>query len=357
MRRRDLLGAIPALAGARSAIGGTGAPPLGRGINITGWFRFPSSRDPAALRTWLSDAALGDLRRVGFDFVRLAVDPALLEDDTIRAVFLSSVRRMQEAGLTVVVSPHPSGWQLESNPRDRTRLERFWTVMASALRPLDPARTVPEILNEPVFPHDPATWQALQRGLLAIIRQSLPDRTVMLTGHDWGSITGLLGLQPEADRHVVYSVHFYDPVELTALAAYRPGLDRHALARLPFPDTGTPACRQAADGAVDEGTRELMRYFCSLGWDRQRVDQSIGRAAAWARQHQAKVVMGEFGASEQLNQPSRLAWLRAVRGACEEQGLGWALWGYDDVMGFGLSRPPPSRPVLDPALLNALGLA
>ena len=29
-----------------------------------------------------------------------------------------------------------------------------------------------------------------------------------------------------------------------------------------------------------------------------------------------------------------------MRRACEAAGIGWALWGYDDVMGFGLSRPP-----------------
>ena len=66
--------------------------------------------------------------------------------------------------------------------------------------------------------------------------------------------------------------------------------------------------------------------------------------------------MGEFGASARLNTPARLAWIAAVREACERAGIGWALWGYDDVMGFDLPRPPPFRPALDPALLTALGL-
>jgi hypothetical protein len=45
-----------------------------------------------------------------------------------------------------------------------------------------------------------------------------------------------------------------------------------------------------------------------------------------------------------------------VRKGCERAGIGWALWGYDDVMGFDVPRPPPPRPPLDPALLRALGL-
>ena len=101
---------------------------------------------------------------------------------------------------------------------------------------------MPEVLNEPVFPGDPAGWAALQHVVLAEIRQALPQATVVLTGHDWGSIGGLLALVPESDPNVIYSFHLYDPAELTSLAAYRPGLDRGALARLPFPVTDRTAC-------------------------------------------------------------------------------------------------------------------
>jgi len=64
--------------------------------------------------------------------------------------------------------------------------------------------------------------------------------------------------------------------------------------------------------------------------------------------------MGEFGATAALNAPARLAWIEAARRAAEAHGIGWALWGYDDAMGFGL-RPPGAAP-LDPALLAALGM-
>ena len=96
---------------------------LTRGINITGWFRFPSSRDPAALGAYLSDQALADLRAAGFDFVRLAVDPAVAE--TQRPVLIATIRRIQRQGLTVIVTPHPVGWHLETDPNDRERLRAF----------------------------------------------------------------------------------------------------------------------------------------------------------------------------------------------------------------------------------------
>ena len=51
-----------------------------------------------------------------------------------------------------------------------------------------------------------------------------------------------------------------------------------------------------------------------------------------------------------------MAWLGTVHDAFDRRGIGWALWGYDDVMGLAISRPPPPRPELDPATLAALGM-
>jgi endoglucanase len=327
---------------------------LRRGINITAWFRFPGSSDPATLAAYISDQALADLRTAGFDFVRLAVDPVVV--DTQRAMLIAAFRRIQRQGLTVVVSPHPFDWHLETKLADRDRLRAFWQGLAPALRPLDPARTVPEVLNEPVFPGDPAGWAALQHLLLTDIRQALPGATVVLTGQDWGSIGGLLALTPEDDANVLYSFHLYDPAELTSLAAYQPGLDRAALARLPFPVDDRSRCEATADGSADPPTRALMRYYCAVGWDGPRLAATIDSAAAWSRLHHVHLLAGEFGASAELNAPARIEWLKTVRDVFETRDIGWALWGYDDVMGLNLPRPPGQRPNLDRSVLTALGM-
>jgi hypothetical protein len=327
---------------------------LTRGINLTNWFRFPPSRDPAALRAYLSDQALADLRAAGFDFVRLAVDPAIVATAAERATLIGAIRRIQRQGFAVVISPHPQGWRLEA---DRLPLIAFWRTLAPELRALDQARTLPEILNEPVFPADPGGWQAVQHAVLQDIRRALPAATVVLTGQDWGSINGLLGLVPEDDRNVLYSFHLYDPPELTSLAAYRPGLDRAALANLPFPVDNPARCADTAGTARDPATAGVMRYYCSFGWDAGRIGASLDRAASWAQQHHVVLLAGEFGASVALNPPARLAWLKTVRDAFESRGIGWALWGYDDVMGFAVQPPPGQRPRLDPGVLSALGMA
>ncbi len=185
----------------------------------------------------------------------------------------------------------------------------------------------------------------------------LAANTIVLTGNDWGSIGGLRAMSPELDPNTVYSFHFYDPPELTALAAYRPGIDAAALAGLPFPADDTGACLAVADGTPDQPTAGLMRFYCAQRWNAAKLAARIATAADWARRNHRAVVAGEFGASQRLNAPARLAWLAAVRAACEQAGIGWALWGYDDAMGFAMPRPPRDRADLDARILRALGLA
>ena len=339
---------------------GLAAPPadlmnrLRHGVNITGWFRYPASRDAKALARWLTDAAMADLRHAGFGFVRLAMDPNVLASPGVRDVAVDAVCRLQRQGLAVVVDAHPNGWHLETDPGDRARLRAFWRAMAPALRRCDPWLTVPEILNEPVFPGDPSGWAMLQHAILEDIRAALPNSTIVLTGQDWGSIGGLIALTPEADPNVLYSFHFYEPADLTALAAYRSDLDRAALTRLPFPVTDRAACEATAPAFGP--TADLMRYYCAMGWDRAAIGHRIAPAAAWAQTHRVTLLAGEFGATNALNASARLAWLRTVRQTLEEAGIGWALWGYDDIMGFAVARPPVARPILDDNILAVLGL-
>jgi len=356
---RLLLGILVLLAAA--PLGRAEPPPerlaaLARGVNLTNWFRFPSRADDEGLRTYLDDAAIAALRRAGFSFVRLAVQPELLEAAPGRLrLLVQATARLQHAGLAVVLEAHPTTWHLEQSSADRDRLLAFWRRVAPALRPLDPRLTFPEILNEPVFAEEPQAWAALQDAALATVRTALPDATLVLTGAGWGGVDGLTALRPVADPNVIYSFHFYEPQELTALAAYRPGLDRAALARLPFPTDAT-GCREAADSAADATTRGLISFVCAMHWDAARVGARVEQAAAWGRAHQAAVLLGEFGASRALNAPARLAWLAAVRLACQQRGIGWALWGYDDVMGFGIDPRTPARATMDRATLAALGL-
>ena len=364
--RRLLLLLILVLLG--QAVASAGQPPLPavpperlavlrRGVNITNWFRFPASRNPALLRAYIADTAIANLRRVGFSFVRLAVQPDMLTDARMLATLTASVARLERQGLGVIVGLHPASWRLETSEADRASFLASWRTLAPALRALDPRLTFPELLNEPVFRGAAGAWSNLQHRILTDVRAMLPANTILLTGNDWGSIDGLQSMVPEPDANTVYSFHFYAPPELTALAAYRPGVDAAALARLPFPADDMGACQAVADTTPDQPTAGLIRFYCAQHWNAAKLAARIGAAAEWARRNHRVVLAGEFGASQRLNAAARLAWLATVRAACEQAGIGWALWGYDDTMGFAMQQPPRDRIDLDAGILRALGLA
>jgi hypothetical protein len=232
----------------------------------------------------------------------------------------------------------------------------LWAALAQRLRPLPPAMTFPEVLNEPVFEGREADWEALQRAVLSRIRAALPDATVVLTGNHWGAIDGLTALHPVADGNVIYSFHVYDPPVLTTLASFDPSLQADALARLPFPVAGPRSCDAAAEATRDKRTIDVIRFYCSEQWSAARLQTLVAQAAAWGRRNHVALLAGEFGASDRLPAPTRLAWIAVMRRAFADDGIGWALWGYDDSMGFDIHPSGGSPAPLDPALLQALGL-
>ncbi len=326
-----------------------------RGVNITHWFRYPPHGEPGALESYLSQAALDRLRQVGFTFIRIPVQPELMmgRPSTLSAL-AAAVRQAEQSGLAVDVALAPSEWHLETSAADRKALFSAWGRLAPALRETAPGRTFIELLNEPVFPADPGSWASLQEQLRQYVRSVLPSFTLILTGQDWGSIQGLLALTPSSDPNVIYSVHFYDPSELTSLAAWKTDADHAVLAGLPFPVSSKLKCATRMP-ATSASTAGLWRFYCDQGWDEEAVSKRLASAAAWGRQNKAAVLLGEFGASERLNPTARLAWLSIVRRASEAEGMGWALWGYDDSMGFDLPAPPGAG-AMNPGVLSALGM-
>ena len=314
---------------------------LARGLNIAHWLRFPPSNDDAALRGYLDDAAVASLKQAGFTYVRIPVGLEVVMQgrhvapDKL-ATILAIVRRVQHAGLGVMIEPHPQqvqNWNFGKNGEARQILLGFWRDLAPALRPLPVGLTFPEVVNEPTD-DDPADWDRLQGEILHVIRTALPQDTVMLTGTNWSSLDGLLKVRPVADVNVVYTFHTYEPTLLALVGFWDSGIDQPMLAaNIPFPVNPT-ACARAVAATTQEHTRSIVRYWCSQPQNDGTVATYLQRATDWGRQHAVHVAMTEFGARGILNRPARDAYLTAMRRGAEAQRLPWALWALDDQMGF-----------------------
>ena len=178
-------------------------------------------------------------------------------------------------------SPPTGIWR--PSPADQAKLLGTWRSLAPAAAPVRSCHDVSRGAERAGVREDPDAWARLQHQAVLTIRAALPRIPSYSPGADWGSVAGLLSLPPEPDPNVIYSFHLYEPAELTALGAYRTGLDAAAMARLPFPVTDARRVRGHRRPTRDPPTAGLMRFYCAQHWDVAKLTARIAEAGAWAR--------------------------------------------------------------------------
>ena len=335
---------------------------LHRGISINRWFSDPGAHPDAFYASYVSPNVLSQIKSAGFSYIRVVLSPFALQQPNgklnpdVAKALIGRMAAIESAGLGVTISPERQTWDLPNNPHDRELLTQFWDQLAPLLAPLDQNRTFVETLNEPNFP-DGKAWDDLQLHLLKIIRFHLPKITILATGNHWDDVTDLPKVRLLPDSNVVYVFHFYDPTFLTSTQPKDlPAQDAPLLSALVFPVADPTTCAKTGSLAQTTKTRGQLDWYCKSGWTIAKVRANIHAAAAWAHQNGVIVANEEFGILDNRPKATRLAYLRAVREACEAEGMGWGLWGYNDRFGFSIDLAKPGPYTFDPAILQALGL-
>lgn len=278
---------------------------LGRGVNILGWDAL--WQDPA--RGQFQDIHFKLIREAGFQHVRINLHP--LRDGRpdaagkLRGEFFKTmdwaVDQALANGLLVIldyhddlaISPDPAGQKLA--------FLASWKAIAEHCQ--DRSDTVLfEILNEPAPKFTHATWAEYWRAALALIRQSNPKRTVILGPAQWNGVGELDHLElPADDRNIIVTVHYYNPFAFT--------------------HQGTPWTAQKEKlGVTWMGTEGEVKA----------VEQELAKVSTWAKQNNRPIYIGEFGAYEKADLPSRIRWTASVARAFEQHGWSWGYWQFAD---------------------------
>lgn len=414
-RRRVLTGGALSLAastGPRPSLAapaeGGGAPRLRRGVNIHHMLNWPMhlheqpleyAWPPFATPAYATGAdTLAALRRAGFTFVRLTLDPAIfMASDGRRrqmlvSIVLERVRQLLGAGFEVILDLHPVAENPAYAPAKLTMvgfadfpayLETV-TLLAAALHGLPPTMVALELMNEPQLlgPEGLARWRQLLQSLYAAARTAAPDLALVLTGANWSAARELtlLDTAPFRGGNVIYAFHHYDPHIFTHQGMAKATPEKYFEGLL-WPPQVSQAGRMtnllhqriAADPAVardaqvatfDRAELALARYM-TIGDGERKIREDFALVALWARANGVpadRILLGEFGANEASAETpaqhgSRIAWLAAVRKAAEAQGFGWAYWALEDVSasrgGFRL-LPAGSATDFESGVLHAL---
>lgn len=280
------------------------AEKLGRGVNILGYDRIWEDRahgrfQPKYFRL---------LKEAGFAHVRLNLMPFRLMNATngyaLPPAWFGTldwvIQLAREQKLQVVLDLHEFTALGEDPAAHKAQFLAFWRQVSEHCRN-EREDVLFEILNEPSKKLTPELWNEFLRDALALIRETNPRRSVIVGPAFWNAIDHLAELElPDKDRHLIVTIHYYLPFAFTHQGASWAGLAD----KIGFDWQGTEA---------------------ELGTLNAHFDQ----AAAWGKQHQRPLYLGEFGAYDKAPMESRARYTAAVARAAEARGWSWAYWQFE----------------------------
>jgi endoglucanase len=254
------------------------------------------------------------IAEAGFDSVRIPIrwsaHAALTEPYTIEPAFFErvdwAVDHALSRGLLVVINVHHYE-EIVQNPAQHTdRLLALWQQIAEHYQEY-PAELLFEVLNEPHENLTSKMWNELLKEAIDTIRETNPNRTIVVGPADWNAISALDRLElPAEDRRLIVTVHYYQPFRFTHQGAE------------------WVSGSEAWLGTTWQGTSS----------EEKAVARDLDQAARWAEANNRPIYVGEFGAYSKADMESRALWTGYVARQAEERGMSWAYWEF--CAGFGV---------------------
>lgn len=317
------------------------------GLNLGGWISQYPAYDYDHFDTFIQEA---DLRRIadwGCDHVRLPVDYPVLELESepgkINERGLDYVRKAldwcKENRLKVILDLHKApGYGFDAlqtstlfaDPKQQEHFLNLWAMLAGIFKDTRDFVAL-ELLNE-VFLPESSPWNRLSHQTVDVIRAVDPDQLLVIGGNFFNSASQLMHLGVFEDTHILYTFHFYDPMEVThQKAAWVPPLLEYNRV-VDYPGTAAELDKFVADHPQTAPYlgRHVGRYL-----DSSVLLEDVQPAIDFAEANHVAVYCGEFGVIETAPLQTRLNWTRDLISIFREHSIGRAYWSYKGV-DFGL---------------------
>jgi endoglucanase len=294
---------------------------LGRGINILGYDPIWTSPDKARFQAKFFKL----IRDAGFDHVRVNIHPFRdgKPDGVISDYYWKTldwtIQQALENNLAVILDFHEF---LEMGKDPKAKTPRFldtWKQIAERYKDVSDDVYF-ELLNEPCEQLTSKLWNRLLREALAVVRETNPDRTVIVGPGRWNSLEALEELDlPQDDQNLIVTVHYYNPFEFTHQGAL---WTEH----------------KKKSGIIWKGDEQEHRA----------IVRDFDRVQAWSKRHSRPIYLGEFGAYDKADMASRVRYLAFVAREAEKRGWSWAYWQFDsNFILYDVAKQQWVRPILD----------
>jgi endoglucanase len=296
---------------------------IGKGVNILGydnafWKDRTKGRFKEAYFKMIKDAGFSSVRVNLFPFShmdsRYLINPNWLE--TLDWV----VEKGLEANLIVILDLHEFTAMADNPEAKKEMFLAFWKQVAPRYKD-KPGDVVFEVLNEPNQKLTVDMWNTFLMEAVKIIRETNPDRTLIIGPANWNGIESLNTLKlPENDRNIIVTVHFYHPMRFTHQGAPWASEFKN-LSGITW--TGTPA-------------------------EKEEVESKLKVAADWSEKNKRPIYLGEFGAYDKGDMDSRALYTAFVARTAEKLDFSWAYWQFDsDFIVYNIDKETWVKPILN----------
>ncbi|WP_304232017.1 cellulase family glycosylhydrolase [Jiulongibacter sediminis] len=274
------------------------------------------------------------IAELGFSHVRL---PITWETDgrvsyqspyTINPSFLNRIKyvidKAYEADLMIIINMHHHEDVFEDPEGVKDRFLSQWSQIGDFFKDYN-ERLLFEVLNEPHGNLSPEKWNSYFAEALEVIRETNPDRAVLIGVAQYGGLGALPQLKIPNDPNLILTIHYYEPFQFT---------------------------HQGAEW-VSNSDPWLGTVWENTDLEQRAVESQFQYALEFSQQHQIPVNIGEFGAYSKADMESRVLWTNFLARWFEKQGFSWAYWEFSS--GFGFFDPNTNtylQSLVDALLLN-----
>jgi len=320
-----------------------------RGLNFGGWLSQIDAieeKDPEKfpgidvhMETFIGNGDFANVKKWGFDHVRIPVDSYLFFDDDEKPIesriknLDRAVQLSKDNGLKLMIDLHECpGHDFADSTKspvqklfaDETyinKAKKIWAYIAE--RYGSESHVLFESLNEPVAP-TAEIWNKVKDQLCGEIRKFAPKSTIVTGSNMWNWPSTFGQLTPFEDDNVIYSVHFYEPLLFTH--QFAPWMSNE------------PEIQIARTYPSDYGPGFTRKYGLVLSkgkWDRNRFMEEMEPVNAFRKKYNAAIICNEFGVYTPVELNAQLAWYNDLLSVLKEMEIGFSYWNYKN-LDFGI---------------------
>lgn len=310
-----------------------------RGINLGG-FLSQCAHTAEHYESFVTESDIARIAADGFDHVRLPVDYEVLESQD--GAFLDAGFRLVEKiirlcgskGLNIVLDLHKAyGYDfndagdaaknsLFSDGAAARRFLRLWNEISGRFGNLP--NVAFELLNEVVEKENAQSWNSLIVRAVAAVRKNAPSAPIIYGGIQWNSVRTLRLLEKPADKNIIWTFHFYEPLLFTHQKAYWvPALKD--CESVHYPDA-METYRERSRPVGYQGDAVIKCRAAEMGIP--FIMEMIQDGVAAAQKAGVPLYCGEFGVIDRAPLPDAVRWFRDVDQVFRRYKIGCAVWNF-----------------------------